>query len=164
MQILPYLLHLAKNGLSHASIKVHLAAISRYRRKLNRPSLWSQRIIKGFLKGLFRVFPAIKQPSILWQLNVVLSGLMKPPFEPIHKAELQFISWKVALLLALTSARRVSEIQAFSVSEPFLQFKSDRVILRTNPKFIPKVPTVFHLNEPILLPTYFRNPSSVAER
>lgn len=119
---------------------------------------------KIILKGLFRVFPPIKLSSIPWQLNLVLSALMKPPFEPIHKAELQFISWKVALLLALTSARRVSEIQVFSISETFLQFKADRVILRTNPKFIPKVPTMFHLNLPIVLPTYFRNPSSIAEK
>lgn len=80
---------------------------------------------------------------------------MKPPFEPIHRADLKLLSWKVALLLALTSARRVGEIQALTIQEPFLQFKEDRIVLRTNPKFIPKVPSDFHLNEPLILKRFF---------
>lgn len=46
----------------------------------------------------------------------------------------------------------------------FLQFKQDRVILPTNPKFVPKVPSDFHLNEPIVLRTFFPNPQTAAER
>lgn len=59
-------------------------------------------------------------------------------------------------------ARRVSEIQAFTIKEPYLRFTD--VLLITNPKCIPKVPTQFHLNEPVVLRTFFPNPSSLAER
>lgn len=37
-------------------------------------------------------------------------------------------------------------------------------MLRTNPKFIPKVPAQFHLNEPVILRTFFPHPSSPAEK
>lgn len=88
---------------------------------------------------------------------------MRPPFEPIHKCELKFLSWKAAFLLAITSARHISEIQALTIKEPYLQFLPDRVILCNNP-FMPKVPSTYHLNEPIVSPTLFPNPSSAAER
>ena len=97
-------------------------------------------------------------------LNIVLSQLERGPFEPIHKAALKFLSWKVALLLALTSGRKVGEFQAFTTKEPFLQFRDDRVILRTNPHFIPKVPSGFHLNEPVILKTFLPNPKDGAEK
>ncbi|XP_078519448.1 uncharacterized protein LOC144784508 [Lissotriton helveticus] len=163
-QIIPYILLLAKSGLAHASIKVHLAALSGYRRSSSGLSLWSSRIIKQFMKGIFRVFPPVKPPPPLWNLNIVLSQLMKPPFEPIHRADLKFLSWKAALLIALTSARREGELQALTIQGPFLQFQEDRMILRTNPKFIPKVPTDFHLNEPLVLKRFFPHPSTAAER
>lgn len=163
-QILPYILSLAKSGLAHSSLKVHIAAISRFRRAGSGPSLWSARIVKQFLKGLFRIYPPIRPPPPIWQLNLVLNQLIRPPFEPIHRSDLKFLSWKVALLLALTSARRVGELQALTIKEPYLQFKTDTVILRTNPTFIPKVPSEFHLNEPVILRSFFPKPSTPAER
>ena len=38
------------------------------------------------------------------------------------------------------------------------------MFIRTNPHFIPKVPTDFHLNEPIVLKSYFPNPTTAAEK
>lgn len=78
--------------------------------------------------------------------------------------DLKFLSWKVAPLLALTSARRVGDLQALTIQEPFLQFRKNLVLLRTNPRFIPKVPSDFHLNEPVLLQAFFPQPSTPAER
>lgn len=162
-EVLPYLLLLARSGLAHASIKVNLAAISSFRTLAKAPSLWSCRPVKQFHKGLFRMLSPVRAPPPAWQLNTVLSQLMKHLFEPIHKTDMKFLSWKVALLLVLKSARRVGEFQAFTTQEPFLQFKQDKVILRTNPKFIPKVPSDFHLNEPIILNSFFPNPQTAAE-
>lgn len=163
-QVLPYLLTLAKAGLAHASIKIHLAAISRYTRTTGRTSLWSHRLVKEFMKGLFRSFPPVKAPAPAWELNVVLTKLMGPPFEPLHSAPLKFLSWKTAFLVAITSARRVGEIQALSCKAPYLTFHATRVVLRTHPSFMPKVPSDFHLNEPLVLPVFFPSPSSPAER
>lgn len=66
--------------------------------------------------------------------------------------------------MAITSARRVSEIQALCSSEPYLVFHANRVVLRTHPRFLPKVVSEFHINQSITLPTFFPNPSSPAER
>ncbi|KAJ1178964.1 hypothetical protein NDU88_004203 [Pleurodeles waltl] len=125
--ILPYLLSLAKSGLQLSSIKVHLAAITAYRKSPSQTSFFRIPIIKDFLEGLKKVFPPIRKPSPPWELNVVLSRLMLPPFEPIHKASLQHLTWKAAFLVAITSARRVSEIQALCAQEPYTVFHSAKV-------------------------------------
>ncbi|XP_013912125.1 PREDICTED: dystrophin-like, partial [Thamnophis sirtalis] len=45
----------------------------------------------------------------------------------------------VAFLVAITSAKRVSELTALLVRQDFCVFHSDRMVLRLDPSFIPKV-------------------------
>lgn len=88
------------------------------------------------MEGLKRIIPPRVPPSPVWNLNIVLTRLMGPPFEPLLKCELQFLTWKVAFLVAITSLRRVSEIQAITIKEPFLQLHHNKVVLRTNPNVV----------------------------
>ncbi|KAJ1096084.1 hypothetical protein NDU88_001230 [Pleurodeles waltl] len=162
--ILSYLLHLAKSGLQVSSIEVHLSAITAYRKSPSQESFFTKPVVKDFLEGLKKVFPPIRRPSPPWELNIVLAKLMGPPFEPIHKASLQHLTWKTAFLVAITSARRVSEIQALSSKEPYTVFHDNRVVLRTHPSFLPKVVSEFHINQTISLPTFFPNPETPAEK
>ncbi len=55
-------------------------------------------------------------------LSIVLAGLQKGPFEPLDSVELKILSAKTALLTALTSIKRVGDLQVFSVSEECLVF------------------------------------------
>ncbi len=82
-----------------------------------------------------------------WDLSIVLAGLQRGPFEPLDSVELKFLSLKTALLTALTSIKRVGDLQAFSVSEECLVFGPvySHVVLRPRPGYVPKVPTTpFH--------------------
>ncbi len=78
-----------------------------------------------------------------WDLSIVLAGLQRGPFEPLDSFELKFLSLKTALLTALTSIKRVGDLQAFSVSEECLVFGPvySHVVLRPRPGYMPKVPT-----------------------
>ncbi len=82
-----------------------------------------------------------------WDVSIVLAGLQRGPFEPLDSVELKFLSLKTALLTALTSIKRVGDLQAFSVSEECLVFGPvySHVVLRPRPGYVPKVPTTsFH--------------------
>ncbi len=57
-----------------------------------------------------------------WDLSVVLEGLVTAPFEPLESASERILTLKVTLLLALTSLKRVGDLQAFSVSETCMDF------------------------------------------
>ena len=77
------------------------------------------------LNMLVRIF-AIERPvqhreAPRWDLMVVLRLLMKPPFEPMNMASLADMTRKLAFLLTLASAKRNSEVWAFSADVRFGQ-------------------------------------------
>ncbi len=78
-----------------------------------------------------------------WDLSIVLAGLQMDPFEPLDSVEMKFLSAKTALLTALSSIKRVGDLQAFSVSEECLVFGPvySHVVLRPQPGYVTKVPT-----------------------
>ncbi|MGH0126266.1 UNVERIFIED_CONTAM: hypothetical protein FKN15_027916, partial [Acipenser sinensis] len=91
-----------------------------------------------------------------WSLDIVLEALTKAPFEPIYSIELKYLSMKTAILMAITSAKRVSELQALSVHSSCMRIWEDgsRVSLCTNSAFLPKVITAFHINQSVELESF----------
>ncbi len=75
-----------------------------------------------------------------WDLSVVLEGLVAAPFEPLESASERILTLKVTLLLALTSLKRVGDLQALSVSEMCMDFAPGlvKVTLRPRPGYIPR--------------------------
>ena len=85
-----------------------------------------------------------------WNLEVVLSALKKPPYEPIESADIRALTLKTVFLVALTSARRVSEIHALRADS--VSLSNATVTMFTDPAFLPKVATSWHCSQPIVLP------------
>ncbi len=108
-----------------------------------RTSVGKHDLIVRFLKGARRMNPSRPPHVPSWDLSIVLAGLQRGPFEPLDSVELKFLSLKTALLTALTSIKRVRDLQAFSVSEECLVFGPvySHVVLRLRPGYVPKVPT-----------------------
>ena len=81
----------------------------------------------------------VRAPS--WDLPLVLRSLTRAPYEPMDQSDLRSLSRKTALLLALCSAKRVSELHALSVSQDCMRWKASGtgVSLWPNPAFLPKV-------------------------
>ena len=48
----------------------------------------------------------------LWDLDMILEALSKPPYVPLGEASLKHLTLKTVFLLAMASARGRSEIQA----------------------------------------------------
>ncbi|KAL0193781.1 hypothetical protein M9458_012077, partial [Cirrhinus mrigala] len=69
-------------------------------------------------------------------------GLQQDPFEPLQSVELDALSLKTALLTALTSVKRVGDLQALSLNSSCLEFglADSHVVLRPLPGYVPKVP------------------------
>ena len=138
--ILSFLQSLMDKGLSFSTMKVYLAAISACHVGFGNDTAWKHPLVRRYMAGAARLLQVPKSVVPAWDLALVLDSLSRPPFEPLDTVELRFLSMKTALLLALVSAKRVSDIHAFSVSEECTRFSEDRtrVVLRTNPAFVPK--------------------------
>ncbi|KAG6932311.1 hypothetical protein G0U57_021645 [Chelydra serpentina] len=83
---------------------------------------------------------------------------MGAPFEPMATCSMLYLSWKTAFLVAITSARRVSELRALTSEPPYTVFHRDKVQLRPHPAFLPKVVSAFHINQDIFLPVFYPKP------
>ncbi|GAA6099883.1 uncharacterized protein LOC113652359, partial [Tachysurus ichikawai] len=93
------------------------------------------------MKGARRIRPVSRQMVPLWDLPIVLEALSQHPFEPMEAVSLKYLSLKTALLLALVTAKHVSDLHALSVSPSCLQFAPGltKVSFRPNPAFVPEL-------------------------
>ena len=75
-----------------------------------------------------------------WDLGIVPEALSKPPYEPLREACLKHLTLKTVFLLAMTSARRQSELKALVFDPQYIQFKPKRagVMLYFTPGFMRK--------------------------
>ena len=73
-----------------------------------------------------------------WNLSLVLHQLTKAPFEPLRKASLKHLTFKIIFLLALGSGKRRSEIHAWLYKNIRHQENWSQVSLYPSPSFLSK--------------------------
>lgn len=120
--------------------------------------------IKRFLKGVALINPAVVHRFPNWVLHIVLDGLTGPPFEPFATIPHKELTLKTLFLIVIPSARRVSEIGPLSANPNLFIFHKDRVVLHPDPAFIPKVNTLFHREQDIVLPSFCPHPKHLKEQ
>jgi len=84
-----------------------------------------------------------------WDLAVVLRFLLRPPFEPMNLSTLPNLTRNTAFLLTLASAKRNSEVWAFSADVAFGPNKSS-ASLKFLPVFIAKTRRLLDLIQPLI--------------
>lgn len=67
------------------------------------------------MKGVCRLRPVSMPLAMSWDLSIVLEAISQQHFEPLESMEIKYLSFKISLLVALTSAKPVSELHALSV-------------------------------------------------
>lgn len=97
-------------------------------------------------------------------LHKVLSALTKAPFEPLREVALRFLFFEVTFLIAITSARCISELATLSIHQDLCVFYLDRVVLCLDPNFVPKVNSMFHRTQELVLPNFCPSPVHCLER
>ncbi|KAK5883801.1 hypothetical protein CesoFtcFv8_020091 [Champsocephalus esox] len=163
--MLSFLQLLLDSNLAYSTIKTYAADISSCHVGFGISTVFSHPLTKRFLRGVQRLRPVSRALAPQWDLAVVLRALSKAPFEPLDQVPLKFLSAKVALLLALTSAKRVSDVSALSVAPSCLQIQGDgsSAVLRPNPAFMPKVITSLFRLRVITLDGFFPPPHTSEE-
>ncbi|KAI2663536.1 Serine--tRNA ligase [Labeo rohita] len=129
--------------LSASTLKVYAAAVAVNHDLVDGRSLGKHGLIIRFLRGSRKINPPRPRFIPSCDLSVALLGLQKEPFEPLQSVELGALSMKTALLIVLTSLKRVGDLQALSVCYECLEFGPaySHVVLRPRPGYVPKVPT-----------------------
>ena len=149
-------------GLTHSTLKVYVAAIAACHAPLDGQSVGRHPWVTRFLRGALRIRPPARSRVPSWDLAVVLEALCKPPFEPIEEISDRLLTLKTAFLLAISSLRRVGDLQALSVAPSYLDFAPGlaKAFLYPRAGYVPKVPS--SAPRPVMLqafcPPPFREP------
>ncbi len=109
--VLEFLQERLTAGAAATTRRVYVAAIAA-RRELDEIPLGRHRMVSAFMRGARRLRPVRPTAVPSWDLSVVLEGLVTAPFEPLESASDRILTLKVVLLLALTSLKRVGDLQA----------------------------------------------------
>lgn len=154
--VLSFLQSLLEEGRTASTLKVYIAALAGRLMLSDGTSLGAHKLVSAFLKGAKRLAPPRAPRYPPWDLPLVLDALCQAPFEPMERADLKWISYKTAFLLAVCTAKRRGELHALSVSPLCLQWGLDdsSVRLRSNAAFLPKVLDPSFVNHFVVLPAY----------
>ena len=151
-KVLEFLQSLLNKGMAFRSIGVYRSAISYFHDQVDGLPIGQNRQVCKFMKGVFHKNPPVKTLYPTWDLNIVLSFLQDRIFVPLERASVQAISTKTVFLAAITSARRISELQALSRDPPYIRWEKEGVRLRTVAGFLSKTAVPSHLGQEIFLP------------
>ncbi|KAI2645010.1 2-oxoisovalerate dehydrogenase subunit beta [Labeo rohita] len=93
-----------------------------------------------------------------WDLAVVLEALCGSSFEPIKESSDRHLTPKTVLLFALTSLKRVEDLQALSVAPSYLDFAlgMSKAFLYPRHGYVPKVPSL--APRPVVLQAFCPRP------
>ncbi len=150
-------------GLTPSTLRVYVAAIVAFHAPLDVGPLRRHQLVVRFLRGAWRMRPATRSRVPTWDLAVVLEGLSLAPFEPLELAMAKNLTFKMVFLLAITSLKRVGDLQALAISPTCLEFAPGGVkaILHPRPGYVPKVPS--NVARPVVLQAFHPPPHVSAE-
>ena len=87
-----------------------------------------------------------------WDLPTVMSYLQSAKFEPLEEATLENLTLKTTFLLALGTAKRVSELHALSRRDGSIRKQTDgSMVLQCNPCFLAKTQLPDKRPQPVIL-------------
>ncbi len=130
-------------GLALPTLMVYVEAISAYHIPLGVMSLGKDPLVSRFLRGTLRLRPAACTRVPTRDLAIVLQGISLAPLEPLDEVPAKFLTLKALFLLAISSLKRIGNLQAMSVTPSCLEFAPGMVkaFLHPRPGYVPKVPT-----------------------
>ena len=121
-QFLKYLWHLySDRRMAWSSIRLHRAAIATIVNPLTNSPLSQHPIVTRFMKAMFLARPTSRKVKPIWSVTTVLEMLRS--WGPSHKLERPRLTWRLAMLLALASAHRASDLTLLHMDDSRL-FKS----------------------------------------
>lgn len=135
-------------GFSSSTLKGQVSAISAFTDR----QVFLDPLTVQFFKAVVRVQQLGCPQFHKWDLPLVLDFLALDQF--MGDVSLWHLTLKTAFLVAITSARRVSELAVLGFKEPFTISLSDRVVLVPMFDFVLKVVSDFHLRQKIVLPAF----------
>ncbi len=116
--------HLAGIPLSYNTILAHLLVLSSCTYGIEGVRVGTHPLVSAWVLGHKVKNPPVKLRVPPWDLPAVLAAFAEKDYEPLHQVDMEHLTYKMLFLVAIASARRISELHAYLVEPPFLIKKS----------------------------------------
>ena len=128
-RLLLYLQQLVDKGFAWRTVNVHRSAISSILQPNETVPVGQHPLVCRFLKGVFNLRPPPVSIIPTWDVGRVLSLLAE--WHSASDISLERLAKKAVVLLALCTAKRVSDLVLFSVDEGLCYVGTSSVVLQT---------------------------------
>ena len=108
--VIMFLTQLFKGGLGYSGINTAKSAVSSVVNIVNNIDIGNNHLIKKFMKGVFNRKPCLPRLSSTWAVSDVLKYLKT--LSPVEDLSLKLLSYKLVVLLALTTGQRIQTIHS----------------------------------------------------
>ena len=112
-----FLTFLFEEGLQYRTIGGYRSMLSSVLPPIDKVPIGQHPYIIRLLKGVFNSRPPKVKLLPDWDLQKVLNMLQKSPFEPLKYTSLKHLTYKTIFLVAITTFRRCSDLQALRLGE-----------------------------------------------
>lgn len=124
-EVAQYLCYLCyKKNMSYRTICLHKSTIATFSNPLNSEKLSSNPIIKHTLKGISNTNPQTLRAKI-WDVNKLLTWICRNPPDPVNLFQ---VSRHLAILLLLSSGRRVHDLTLLRIDGDYMEHSENEVI------------------------------------
>lgn len=147
-------------GLALNTLKVQAATLS----VSLESTIAGEPLVVRYFQSVARCRPPPLRVCAQLDLSLDLKSLVRAPFEPLGEVALRYPTLKTVFLIAITTPRRVSDLQALLIILKNLKKRQPRVLLRVDPAFLPKVASSFYRTQEIVLQTFVPRPSDDGKR
>ena len=148
----------------YSTTKGCVAAITAFRDRIDGYTVFTHPAMHEYLQGAKRLTEGRTTLAETWDPAVVLLALERAPFEPLHLADMKWLSWKLAVLLLLTTAARGSEIAHLTVKNLEFSVNDVQATIYPDPTFVPKTVSELQSRAPLVLHAFFPVPGTAEEQ
>ncbi len=147
VSVLEFLQEKLSSGTCPNTLRTYVAAISACHALIDGVSVRKHPLVARFIRGAKRLRPPTRATVPSWDLAIVLEGLVDTPFEPLESAPVRFLTLKMVFLTAITSLKRIGDLQALSVSPSCIVWMSmllrAHMSLSRHPRVMSETSSVF---------------------
>ena len=124
MDCADFLTYLFNSGLQYGAIAGYRSMLSSMLLSIGNTPVGQHPYIIRLLKGVFSTRPSVTKLLPEWDLTKVLDLLQKSHFEPLKHADLKYVTFKTAFLVAITTFRRCSDLQALRIGDDAVKIQN----------------------------------------
>jgi hypothetical protein len=150
-----FLADLFDNGLKYTTISGYRSMLSAVLPTIDKFPIGKHPHVIRMLKGVFNSRPPERKLIPEWNLPIVLQMLKQPPFEPMKLAKLKYLTWKTVFLIAITTFKRCSDLQAMRIGEGSVNIQEKGVTFYRHG--LSKQDRQGHQSKNIFIPTFKDN-------